>query len=231
MIPPLLLDVHPGMTALDMCAAPGSKSVQILEALHGAGDAATKTEPGLLIANDSDAKRCHLLVHQSLHRVPGTGMMVTNHDAGQLPSLRLAREAVVGGKLQFTLVDEQRLAKLPKERVAKDYDGMLFDRILADVPCSGDGTMRKNLGIWSDWTVGNGIGLHTCVTAIAHALSEPKRKLTSSTAPWQSPAPHSAPRHPASQAWWTPRLLDVLDEPDGERVSRLCCAVSVPRYA
>ncbi|GJN93170.1 hypothetical protein Rhopal_006217-T1 [Rhodotorula paludigena] len=161
MIPPLLLDVHPGMTALDMCAAPGSKSVQILEALHGAGDAATKTEPGLLIANDSDAKRCHLLVHQSLHRVPGTGMMVTNHDAGQLPSLRLAREAVVGGKLQFTLEDEQRLAKLPKERVAKDYDGMLFDRILADVPCSGDGTMRKNLGIWSDWTVGNGIGLHT----------------------------------------------------------------------
>ncbi|BGP43083.1 tRNA (cytosine-5-)-methyltransferase ncl1 [Rhodotorula kratochvilovae] len=162
MIPPLLLDVQPGMTALDMCAAPGSKSVQILEALHAPGASTDPAKQGLLIANDSDAKRCHLLVHQSLHRVPGTGMMVTNHDATQLPTLRLLKdEASAAGKLKFTIEDEQRVGKMAKDRVAKQYDGMLFDRILADVPCSGDGTMRKNLGIWSDWTVGNGIGLHT----------------------------------------------------------------------
>ncbi|GAA6056917.1 hypothetical protein JCM3770_001322 [Rhodotorula araucariae] len=162
MIPPLLLDVQPGMTALDMCAAPGSKSVQILEALHAPGASTDPAKQGLLIANDSDAKRCHLLVHQSLHRVPGTGMMVTNHDATQLPSLRLLKDgATAEGKLKFTIEDEQRVGKMTKDRVAKQYDGMLFDRILADVPCSGDGTMRKNLGIWSDWTVGNGIGLHT----------------------------------------------------------------------
>jgi len=167
MIPPLLLDVRPGMTALDMCAAPGSKSVQILEALHAPSSSSSPTDParqGLLIANDSDAKRCHLLVHQSLHRVPGTGMMVTNHDATQLPSLRLAKDgsaAESAGRLKFTVDDERRVAALAKDRVAKQYDGMLFDRILADVPCSGDGTMRKNLGIWTDWTVGNGIGLHS----------------------------------------------------------------------
>ncbi|KAJ8292198.1 Multisite-specific tRNA:(cytosine-C(5))-methyltransferase trm4b [Rhodotorula toruloides] len=169
MIPPLLLDVQPGHTALDMCAAPGSKSVQILEALHGpalhagAGDKDVSPQ-GLLIANDSDAKRCHLLVHQSLHRVPGTGMMVTNHDATQLPSLRLPKDdKVLDGRLKFTPEDEREMAKTPKgrERAQKEYDGMLFDRILADVPCSGDGTLRKNLGIWNDWTVGNGIGLHT----------------------------------------------------------------------
>ncbi|GAA5943291.1 hypothetical protein JCM3775_002607 [Rhodotorula graminis] len=167
MIPPLLLDVRPGMTALDMCAAPGSKSVQILEALHAPRLATDPTEQGLLIANDSDAKRCHLLVHQSLHRVPGTGMMVTNHDATQLPSLRLAKDVAAAAaaegssRLKFTVEDEKRVANLPKDRLAKQYDGMLFDRILADVPCSGDGTMRKNLGIWTDWTVGNGIGLHS----------------------------------------------------------------------
>ncbi|GAA5913653.1 hypothetical protein JCM8208_005893 [Rhodotorula glutinis] len=169
MIPPLLLDVRPGMTALDMCAAPGSKSVQILEALHAPRAATDPKEQGLLIANDSDAKRCHLLVHQSLHRVPGTGMMVTNHDATQLPSLRLAKDGTPspsapqgeGQRLKFTVDDEKRVANLPKDRLAKQYDGMLFDRILADVPCSGDGTMRKNLGIWTDWTVGNGIGLHS----------------------------------------------------------------------
>lgn len=34
MIPPLVLDVKSHHKVLDMCAAPGSKTVQILEALH-----------------------------------------------------------------------------------------------------------------------------------------------------------------------------------------------------
>ena len=34
MIPPLLIDARPGMTVLDMCAAPGSKSAQLMELLH-----------------------------------------------------------------------------------------------------------------------------------------------------------------------------------------------------
>ena len=34
MIPPLFLDVQPGMRVLDMCAAPGSKTAQIIEAVH-----------------------------------------------------------------------------------------------------------------------------------------------------------------------------------------------------
>ncbi|GAA5981729.1 hypothetical protein JCM5350_000471 [Sporobolomyces pararoseus] len=163
MIPPLLLDVKPGHTALDMCAAPGSKSVQILEDLHGpptdGKEGASKVPQGLLIANDSDAKRCHLLVHQSLHRVPGTGMMVTNHDATQLPSLRLPKSA--NNTLRFTNDDERKVNKLTKADFEKKFEPMLFDRILADVPCSGDGTLRKNMGIWGDWTVGNGIGLHS----------------------------------------------------------------------
>lgn len=34
MIPPLLLDVQPSHYVLDMCASPGSKTAQMLEALH-----------------------------------------------------------------------------------------------------------------------------------------------------------------------------------------------------
>ena len=34
MIPPLLLGVEPGHRVLDMCAAPGSKTAQLIEALH-----------------------------------------------------------------------------------------------------------------------------------------------------------------------------------------------------
>ena len=34
MVPPLLLDVRPHHYVLDMCASPGSKTAQMLEAMH-----------------------------------------------------------------------------------------------------------------------------------------------------------------------------------------------------
>lgn len=121
-----------------MCAAPGSKTVQLLEALNGQGrdQAQQLADEGLLVANDSDAKRCYMLVHQTLNRMPSINMLITNHDAAQLPTLRYA------------------------DRDGKHTQPLLFDRILADVPCSGDGTLRKNSNIWRDWRAGNGLGLH-----------------------------------------------------------------------
>lgn len=157
MIPPLLLDVQPHHYVLDVCAAPGSKSVQLLEALQMPRESSSSTNrsPGLLIANDSDAKRCHMLVHQSLHRIPAAGMMVTNHDASQMPGFRLP--LVVPGA---------------ESSAKKYYEPLMFDRILADVPCSGDGTLRKNVGIWRDWTAGNGTGLHSSVPLLASINAE-----------------------------------------------------------
>ena len=35
-----------------------------------------------------------------------------------------------------------------------------FDRILCDVPCSGDGTLRKNFDVWAKWNPVNGANLH-----------------------------------------------------------------------
>lgn len=36
----------------------------------------------------------------------------------------------------------------------------MFDRVLADVPCSGDGTLRKNPDLWLRWSPNLGIGEH-----------------------------------------------------------------------
>jgi len=48
----------------------------------------------------------------------------------------------------------------------KEQEGM-FDRVLADVPCSGDGTMRKNAMVWKNWSSLNSYGLHSLQLALA----------------------------------------------------------------
>lgn len=143
MLPPLFMDVQPHHKVIDMCAAPGSKTAQLLEALH-ANDTATSTSipSGLLIANDTDSRRSHLLIHQSA-RLPSPAFMVTNLDASIYPVL----------KLPASHNDNRRAVK-------KTPSQLLFDRILCDVPCSGDGTLRKNLGIWKRWQPMDGNGLH-----------------------------------------------------------------------
>ncbi|CAG8445380.1 7521_t:CDS:10 [Funneliformis caledonium] len=131
MIPPLLLDVKPHHWVLDMCAAPGSKTAQLVEAIHANDAQEIEIPPGIVIANDSDSKRSYMLVHQT-KRLRSPCLLVTNHDAQHFPNIHLKE---VSSPVQF-------------------------DRILVDVPCSGDGTMRKNLTIWSNWKIGNAIGLH-----------------------------------------------------------------------
>lgn len=137
MIPPLLLDVRPHHKVIDLCAAPGSKTAQILESLN-VTDINEDNQPtwptGLVIANDMDYKRCYLMIHQ-LNRSPTPTYMATSYDASQFPNLRISSGD-------------------GKEEVLK------FDRVLADVPCSGDGTMRKNEMIWKSWTSKSAMGLH-----------------------------------------------------------------------
>lgn len=60
MIPVTMLDVQGHHSVLDMCAAPGSKTIQLLEALHAGGDSMTT---GFVCANDTDAQRAYLLTH------------------------------------------------------------------------------------------------------------------------------------------------------------------------
>lgn len=131
MIPPLLLEVEPHHVVLDTCASPGSKTAQLIEALHQ-----VPNPTGLVIANDSDYKRSHMLTHQ-VKRLNSPNVMVTNHDAQMYP------------------------------RIPTGNGDLKFDRILCDVPCTGDGTMRKNINVWKDWKVNNGYGLHNLQLNIA----------------------------------------------------------------
>jgi multisite-specific tRNA:(cytosine-C5)-methyltransferase len=155
MIPPHFLDVKPGMVVLDMCAAPGSKSAQLAEMIHGdEEERVTKAasnesfdttdgdysddgrSTGLLIANDTDYKRAGMLVHQ-VKRLNFPNLIVTQHDASIFPSI-----------------------ELPPAPGTKKAQYLKFDRVLADVPCSGDGTARKNPNVWQKWTPRDGLGLH-----------------------------------------------------------------------
>ena len=125
------------------------QTAQLIEALHAEDTemSVSSFPSGLVIANDSDYKRANLLVHQSA-RLPSPAVMVTNLDAAIYPHLKIPR----------------RFASVPttKNDVADSNptENLLFDRILCDVPCSGDGTIRKNLMVWRNWQAGNGNGLH-----------------------------------------------------------------------
>jgi 16S rRNA C967 or C1407 C5-methylase (RsmB/RsmF family) len=38
--------------------------------------------------------------------------------------------------------------------------GGTFDRVLADVPCSGDGTLRQDPRLWASWSPRDALELH-----------------------------------------------------------------------
>ncbi|KAL3355377.1 hypothetical protein AABB24_019446 [Solanum stoloniferum] len=151
MVPPLFLDVRPDHFALDMCAAPGSKTFQLLEMIHHLAEPGTLPS-GMVLANDVDVQRCNLLIHQT-KRMSTANLIVTNHEAQHFPSCRLDRNFANGSETQTV-----------KEL---DINQLQFDRVLCDVPCSGDGTLRKAPDIWRKWNAGNGNGLHGLQIQIA----------------------------------------------------------------
>ncbi|KAG0566732.1 hypothetical protein KC19_7G083400 [Ceratodon purpureus] len=152
MIPPLFLDVQPHHKVLDMCAAPGSKTFQLLEMIHRDVKPGELSD-GMVVANDSDTQRCHLLIHQT-KRMCSPNIMVTNHDAQLFPGLKDR-----SGRLETTSTDA--------EMWEEESNGLYFDRILCDVPCSGDGTLRKAPDIWRKWNCGVANGLHRLQIQIA----------------------------------------------------------------
>ncbi|XP_020114632.1 tRNA (cytosine(34)-C(5))-methyltransferase-like isoform X2 [Ananas comosus] len=149
MVPPLFLDVLPDHHILDMCAAPGSKTFQLLEIMHQSIGPGVLPN-GLVIANDVDVQRCNLLIHQT-KRMSTANLIVTNHEAQHFPSCSLKKGQGVASEGQ----EEHGIHTLE------------FDRVLCDVPCSGDGTLRKAPDIWRKWNAGMGNGLHRLQVEIA----------------------------------------------------------------
>jgi 16S rRNA C967 or C1407 C5-methylase (RsmB/RsmF family) len=156
-----------------MCAAPGSKTFQLLEMLHdmeGAAEGST-TPSGFVVANDADAQRCNLLTHQT-KRMCSPCLMVTNHNGEQFPRITGLQPAPGSAAAAAAAAEGATdAADAAQQQQQAEGEVMRFDRILCDVPCSGDGTMRKAPDIWRRWSVNNGNGLHNMQLRIAlHAV-------------------------------------------------------------
>lgn len=93
-----ILDPQPGERILDLCAAPGGKTVQIATRLQGTG---------IVVANEAQISRLSQL-RAMLDRIGVSNVVMTNYEGSSIP--------------------------LPNHS---------FDRVLVDVPCSGEGTLRK----------------------------------------------------------------------------------------
>lgn len=102
--------MRPDMRVLDLCAAPGGKSTQILEYLSD----------GYLVSNEIDRKRCRIL-RSNMERMGAVRATVTNTDS---------------------------------EDIANSFGG-IFDLVVCDAPCSGEGMMRKYDEAVEEWSVEN----------------------------------------------------------------------------
>ena len=124
MVPVACLDIQPHHVVLDMCASPGSKTGQVLEALHSSPLLPT----GCVLANEFSPPRSTNL-YGNMKEFHSPCLAVTQHPGQAFPDLTWP-----GG-----------------EKVE-------YDHIVCDVPCSGDGTIRKNPNIWSQWHPARGNG-------------------------------------------------------------------------
>ena len=124
MVPVRCLDIEPHHVVLDMCASPGSKTGQVLEALHSSPLLPT----GCVLANEFCPARSTNL-YGNMREFQSPCLAVTQHPGQAFPDLTWPD----GKKVQY-------------------------DHVVCDVPCSGDGTIRKNPNIWAHWHPARGNG-------------------------------------------------------------------------
>lgn len=92
-----------------MCAAPGSKTAQLIEMIHAdegnilpgnqysitlttvyISEYSTFILEGFVIANDLDNNRCYKLVHQA-KRLNSPNILITNHDSSIMPNFTITK--------------------------------------------------------------------------------------------------------------------------------------------
>ncbi|AFZ80541.1 hypothetical protein BEWA_033980 [Theileria equi strain WA] len=134
MLPVLFLDPQPNENILDLCAAPGMKYLQIIDIVESKLQFLEKLDSsknkGIIIGNDICQNRVSTLSHH-MKSLNSPSSAITNYDASRFPYL-----------------------------YNSNGEKILFDRILADMPCSCDGTLRKSIEIWKTWKPTNGLHMH-----------------------------------------------------------------------
>lgn len=124
MIPVRLLDPQHHHRVLDVCGAPGSKTEQILAQMTDS-------------YRNSSLSSVESLSAKEFVSPYMTGMLVANDaDPKRLGTLMDRFQNFPSANIVFTCLDGSTLS-------SSFPPGFTFDRIVCDVPCSGDGTFRK----------------------------------------------------------------------------------------
>ena len=77
------------------------------------------------------------------------------------------REATKQGRKEAAMARAAQAEGGGRAAAAEGTDEGSFDRIICDVPCSGDGTTRKNPSVWHRWSVEYALTMHPLQLQIA----------------------------------------------------------------
>ena len=143
MLPALALRPTCGHRVLDLCAAPGGKSLALLDAMAtpaGAPPAATRRvcSSRTTCSETGKSARCAARARWRARRRPRDGVR-RRHVSGAVSS------------------------RLPPGGAT---EALRYDRVLCDVPCDGSGTLRKSPEKWGKWGVRAGLRHHPTQLAI-----------------------------------------------------------------
>ena len=142
MLPVNLVDIEESDIILDMCAAPGNKTIQVLEIMSEKARAKNTLPLGVIIANELNDKRAGNMAHFFKAHFP-INIVVTNNNAESLPVIE----------------DENYRPNI----------------VICDVPCSGDGTLRKNKMVRKKWKIDFGLENHfTQIKILDNAIRQCK---------------------------------------------------------
>ena len=133
MIPVNLVNIEDDQIIIDLCAAPGNKTLQVLEIMQEKARNKNTLPTGVIIANELDPKRAGNMAHLFKAHFP-INVVITNNNAENFP-----------------IIENEKYKP---------------DIVFCDVPCSGDGTMRKNKGLRKRWKIEYGLEDHFIQTKI-----------------------------------------------------------------
>ncbi|MEK6925873.1 MAG: RsmB/NOP family class I SAM-dependent RNA methyltransferase [Nanoarchaeota archaeon] len=152
---------------LDLCAAPGSKTTQM---------AASLKSTGAIIANEVNLGRIKILA-SNLERCGVSNAIISRKDGialcKRLKNMQDFSSASFGGNEKVLL-----------DAGSKTRRRFLFDRILVDAPCSGEGTMRsssKTALMWNPKAIKSLSRLQKALVEAALEILKPKGTLIYST--------------------------------------------------